>query len=156
DVFGGVSPADARRGRDPVRAGGRMEGHLLLGLHPPVDRRVRRCPRPLRARRCPRPDDHPDRAATRLLLPVALRRAVAAAAVARASGVAGCGGGRAAGGAGASRRGGGGGEGRAPAPARGPPLLPAGGGARELPPPGRSWAGESSNKRRSTRLTPCH
>src|SRR5438445_12060137 len=83
DVPGGVSPADARSGWDPVRAGGRMEGHLLLGLHPPVDRRVCGHPRPLRTWRCARPDDHPDRAASRLLLPVALCRAVSAAAVAR-------------------------------------------------------------------------
>src|SRR6266446_6093029 len=104
DVPGGVSPADARSGWDPVRAGGRLEGHLLLGLHPPVDRRVCRYPRPLRTRRCARPDDHPDRAASRLLLPVALRRAVAAAAVARDARVADRTGDRAARAAGASLR----------------------------------------------------
>src|SRR6185503_2940373 len=59
------------------------EGHLFLGLHPPVDRRVCGYPRPLRTRRCARPDDHPDRATSRFLLPVALCRALVAAAVAR-------------------------------------------------------------------------
>src|SRR6266849_2739986 len=143
DVPGGVSPADARSGRDPVRAGGRMEGHLLLGLHPPVDRRVCGHPRPLRALRFPRPDDHPDRAASRLLLPVALRRAVAAAAVARDARVADRTGDRAARAPGASVRLRRGREELAAAPDRGADHLAAGGRARELHEPVRSCAVES-------------
>ena len=53
---------------------------FLLRLRPSFDRRLRRLFRSVRPERPAGPDDHPDRAAPRFLFPVALCRAVVAAA----------------------------------------------------------------------------
>ena len=87
DLPARIPRADEER-RRAVRSLRRLEGPVLRGVHPARGRRVRAVFRPVRSERPAGSDDHPDRAEARLLLPVALRPALAAAAVARDAGAA--------------------------------------------------------------------
>ena len=80
-----ISRTDQERWRS-VRSLCRLERPVLRGLYPAGGRRLRGLFRAVRADRQAGSDDHPDRAEARLLLPVALCLALAAAALARNAG----------------------------------------------------------------------
>src|ERR1043166_5414213 len=63
-----------------------LEGRVLRRVHPDCRRRMRLVLRAVRPDRASRSDDHPERAQARLLLPMDVRAALAAAAVTRNAG----------------------------------------------------------------------